>query len=329
MTPRTRAVSCFARARYGRRVERGDAVAARLAAAAAARAGLAEAGLARAADASPEDTAYFLAAELAAVLEQRRGLILDPATLDAAALDALRAREPAALTDLEPRPRPGALVLLEAGERIGTVCFDDFEGMSPYAQISSLYVAPRWRARGVASHLLDGVAALLSPAYAGLSLTTYWSWQRAVRFYLRHGCVVRQWKHGLVFLWRVAGVRWDVAFAGDVASFTWTRAGAPARTWTARRQDGWLHWDEPSPYDIDWSDGTMTFGLLLAMAGWPLDRSPATRAEAWRWLDCGYSEGLAARIERWEALDRSRGFVVDTPRIPGIAYRSRAELGDE
>jgi ribosomal protein S18 acetylase RimI-like enzyme len=46
--------------------------------------------------------------------------------------------------------------LLEAGERIGTVCFDDFEGMSPYAQISSLYVAPRWRARGVASHLLDG-----------------------------------------------------------------------------------------------------------------------------------------------------------------------------
>jgi len=312
-------------------VVHGDATSERLLAVDRARAALAAGGLARVAAATQADTDYFLAAEIAAVLEHRRGRVLDPATLSPHDVAALRESEKAALTALELAPRPGALVLLESDARIGTVCFDDFEGMSPYAQISSLYVAPTWRGRGVASELLDGLAAMLTPAYVGLSLTTYWSWQPAVRFYLRHGCFVRQWKHGLVFLWRTPELRWQLDVADDVATFTWRRADRGPRTWTARRRGDWLDWTEPTPFDIDWSDGTMTFALLLALRGWPIARSPETLAEGWRWMDCGYPEGLATRIERWEAWDRHHGFRVETPRLPALPYRDwgmldRAEL---
>jgi GNAT superfamily N-acetyltransferase len=303
------------------RVDRVETTQARRVAVARAQGVLAAQGLARVAAETPEDTAYFLAAEVAAVLEHRRGGVVDPATLSLDDVAALRDSERAMLTDLELVPRPGALVLLEGDERIGTVCFDDFEGMSPYAQVSSLYVAPAWRGRGVASELLDGLALLLAPAYVGLSLTTYWSWQPAVRFYLRHGCVVRQWKHGLVFLWRTPALRWQVDFAGDVATFTWTQTNRPPRTWTARRRGDWLDWMEPTPFDSDWSDGTMTFALLLALRGWPIARSPEALDEGWRWMDCGYPEGLATRIERWEAWDRHHGYRVETPRLPALPYR--------
>ncbi len=312
-----------------RAVETHDEVSDRLRAVVAVRAALLTRGLARPAAHSDADTGYFLAAEVASVLEHRRAVPLDPATLTRADLDAWRAREPLALENLEPEPREGALVLLEEAERIGTVCFDDFEGLAPYAHVSSLYVAPQWRARGVGSELLDAMHAMLVPPYAGMSLTTYWTWPRAVQFYLRHGCVVRQWKHALVFLWRSETVRWEVQFAADVATFVWRRAGAAPRTWTAQRRAGWLAWTEPSEasgHDGDWYDATMTFAVVLASRGWPIARSAETLAEGARWSDRGYPEGLAVKIERWEAYDRERGYAVDTPRLPSLPYRDWSAL---
>jgi len=312
-----------------RSVEPRDEVSDRLRAVVAVRAQLIARGLARPAALSELDTHYFLAAEVASVLEHRRAIQLDPAVLTPAELDASRAREPLALENLEHEPREGALVLLENGARIGTVCFDDFEGLAPYAHVSSLYVAPQWRGRGVASELLDVMHAMLVPPYAGLSLTTYWTWPRAVQFYLRHGCVVRQWKHALVFLWRSEAVFWEVQFEGDVATFVWHRAGAAPRTWTAQRRAGWLAWTEPreqSGPDGDWYDATMTFAVVLASRGWPIARSEETLAEGARWSDCGYPEGLAVKIERWEAYDRERGYVVDTPRLPSLPYRDWTAL---
>jgi GNAT superfamily N-acetyltransferase len=310
-------------------VERFDAVTDRLAAVERARAALIERGLARRASSSEEDAAYFLATEVTAVLEHRRGLVLEPSALTPAEVEAWREREPRALENLERQARPGALVLLDEGARIGTVCFDDFEGWGPYAQVSSLYVAPGRRSRGVAAGLLDGLQALLAPPYAGLSLTTYWTWPRAVGFYLRHGCVVRQWKHALAFLWRADDVRWDVRFEGEVATFAWTRAGSTPRTWSARRTGSFVEWVEPEDHDADWYDGTMTFAVVLASRGWPIARSAERLSHGWRWAERGYPEGLAVRIERWEAHDRERGFVVETPRLPGLPYRPWRELDDE
>lgn len=310
-------------------VERADPVTVRLAAVERARSQLVACGLARLATTSEADTTYFLAAEVASVLEHRRGVVLEPAALTRREVDDWRAHEPRAVENLELQPRAGALVLLDEGVRIGTVCFDDFEGWAADAHVSSLYVAPGWRSRGVASELLDALHAMLAPPYGGLSLATYWTWPRAVRFYLRHGCSVRQWKHALVFLWRTPEVHWDVRFEGEVATFVWTRAGHAPRTWTARRVAGWLEWAEPSERDVDWHDAMMTFAVVLATRGWPIARSAATLAHGVRWSDGGYPEGLAHRIERWEAQDRERGFVVDTPRLPSLPYREWSELAEE
>ncbi len=313
---------------------RRDAVADRLAAVERARAQLIGRGLARSATLSRDDAAYFLAAEVTAVLEHRRGVVLLPSALTEREVAGWRERERLALENLELHPRAGALVLLDEGARIGTVCFDDFEGWAPYAQVSSLYVEPARRARGVAADLLDAMQALLAPPYDGLALTTYWSWPRAVRFYLRHRCTVRQWKHALVFLWRRDEVRWDVRFDEGRATFEWTRAGQPSRVWSARRAGDWLEWTEPSAsatgeHDADWYDATMTFAVVLASRGWPLARSAETLAHGVRWSERGYPEGLAQRLERWEAIDRARGFLLETPRLPGLPYRDASELEDE
>lgn len=42
--------------------------------------------------------------------------------------------------------------------------------------------------------------------------------------------------------------------------------------------------------------------------------------------DAGEPEGLAYKIEVFEAVDRDRGFDVRTPRIPGLQYRELEEI---
>jgi len=69
-----------------------------------------------------------------------------------------------------------------------------------------------------------------------------------------------------------------------------------------------------------------TFAVHLALAGWPLIRSKENWEHRYRWSDAGEPEGLAYKIEIFEAVSRKRGFEVRTPRIPGIQYRTRDEI---
>ena len=73
-----------------------------------------------------------------------------------------------------------------------------------------------------------------------------------------------------------------------------------------------------------------TFALALALAGWPLYQKEESKAKYWLG-DGGNAEGLAPRIRWYEALARHRGWVVETPRVPGIDYQSYEALteGDE
>ena len=41
------------------------------------------------------------------------------------------------------------------------------------------------------------------------------------------------------------------------------------------------------------------------------------------------NQGLAYKIEIFEAVDRQRGFEVSTPRIPGLRYRDLDEIDQE
>ncbi|NEX15963.1 MAG: hypothetical protein C1943_04815 [Halochromatium sp.] len=60
----------------------------------------------------------------------------------------------------------------------------------------------------------------------------------------------------------------------------------------------------------------------LATQGWPLIRSERTWADRLRWMDAGMPEGLAHKIQLWEAYAQHHGLPVRTPRIPGLSYSS-------
>jgi hypothetical protein len=64
----------------------------------------------------------------------------------------------------------------------------------------------------------------------------------------------------------------------------------------------------------------------VSLAGWPLIRSEEAWERRWHWSGAGEPEGLAYKIEIFEAVYRERGFDVRTPRIPGIQYRSLEEI---
>src|SRR5262249_4492323 len=68
-----------------------------------------------------------------------------------------------------------------------------------------------------------------------------------------------------------------------------------------------------------------TFATALAVHGLPLIRSPKQWSDRHRWSDLGEPEGLAYKIGIFEAVEREHGYVVVTPRLPGIPYPSLAE----
>lgn len=98
---------------------------------------------------------------------------------------------------------------------------------------------------------------------------------------------------------------------------------------TARHLGDRLGW-EPDGLDQQPREASRcipgTFALHLALAGWPLIRSEETWARRYDWSDAGQPEGLAYKIEVFEAVDRERGFEVRTPRIPGLQYRELDEI---
>jgi hypothetical protein len=63
-----------------------------------------------------------------------------------------------------------------------------------------------------------------------------------------------------------------------------------------------------------------TLALALATRGWPLIRSDAHWERRHASADLGEVEGLAMKIQVFEALARYWGWEVRTPRIPGLAY---------
>ncbi|MGH7818268.1 MAG: hypothetical protein ACREQ9_00700, partial [Candidatus Binatia bacterium] len=69
-----------------------------------------------------------------------------------------------------------------------------------------------------------------------------------------------------------------------------------------------------------------TLSVALAVRGWPLIRSDAAWGERRKSSDVGQPEGLAHKIEVFEAVARRDGWVVGTPRIPGIAYRDLDDI---
>jgi len=220
--------------------------------------------------------------------------------------------------------------LLADGRRVGTIAVSTMYWGLGLLSTSSLYVNPEERRRNFARRALEAVfrAAIASGA-RGIRLDTHWTWQPAVRFYARIGMWVWMWKHDLVFTWQPELPPYRVEFDGSRARFLIQQDGRWRAVVAASHLGDRLGWEAEDlpcePFELPRCIPG-TFAIQLALAGWPLVRSEETWAQRHYCSDAGDPEGLAYKIEIFEAVARERGFDVRTPRIPGIRYRALDEI---
>jgi len=220
--------------------------------------------------------------------------------------------------------------LLAEGRRAGTVAVSTMIFGLDLISVSSLYVDPARRGQSIARHALEAVfRAALDNGAGGIRLDTNWTWQPTIRFYARIGMWVWMWKHNLVFTWQRDLPPYRVEIGASEARFLIQQDDHWHPVVTARHLGDRLGWE---PTDLERRLGEAfhcipgTFALHLALAGWPLIRSDEMWENRYNWSDAGEPEGLACKIEIFEAVDRKRGFDVQTPRIPGLQYRNLDEL---
>ncbi len=286
------------------------------------------------------ETRLWLDCELCSLVENRFFVSLDPLALT----PELRAQwEPRACSD-EPLSSPHGHTwyrftywILEGGQRVGTIGLATFHMGIGLVTVSSLYVLPSHRRTGVAARVLRRAqAAVRAHGARGLRVPAYWTWQPAVRFYLGLGLWIGNWKHSLVFNWREDLPAHRLEMGADEAHFgVAVREGGVERLITAARDGDRLVWTE-LPALTEHGDGkreltfmaTQTFAVALATRGYPLIRSAEKWSSRRDWSDCGEPEGLAGKIEVFEAVDRESGYEIRTPRIPGVPYRALDAIDD-
>ncbi len=202
--------------------------------------------------------------------------------------------------------------------------------------MNSLYVLPPHRRRGTASRILEALDdAARRQGILGIRIDAHWTWHRSIRFYLARSMWVWSWKReiGLGFDSALPPYRIDVD--GEVAEFSIGRDEARQVLWRARRAGTRLDLEETTALRrLEANDDDLhtvlcslaTLSVALALRGWPLIRSDAAWAERRKSSDVGQPEGLAYKIEVFEAVARRDGWMVRTPRIPGIAYRDLDDI---
>ncbi len=214
------------------------------------------------------------------------------------------------------------------GARLGTIALQvwDWGWAGPHLGFASLYVFHELRRRGHARRLLAALfAAVEQVGLSALRLETDWLWPPAVRLYLHCGFSVANWKHALSL------VRWrdDPAYQVRVGQDRLDLlVGADARCLlSAMRSGARLCWQDHRTADERRLDAAQvrpepTLALWLAVHGWPLIRNEHAWADRLCWMDSGMPEGLAHKIQLWEAYAQEHRLPVRTPRIPGLAYPS-------
>jgi ribosomal protein S18 acetylase RimI-like enzyme len=282
---------------------------------------------------SPDDydVQRWLDCELASLVEGHFHVIIDPGSLNAIDRQEWERRATCGHGLRDPRREEFRKVywLRDQGERVGTLGIASTGFGGPHIGISSLYVRPEFRRRGIAPRVLDeAYNAALQAGGQGLYLDTNWSWQPAVQFYLRLGLWVRNWKHSLLLMRSQSLCEYRVGVENERATFS---AQANDGTWTPlfdaeHRGDtlGWFERDAVKTRSEELAAehylAPGTFALHLALRGWPLVRSVDDWARRYDWCDMGMPEGLAYKIAVFEAIDRERRFDVRAPRIPGLDY---------
>lgn len=288
-----------------------------------------------------DEQRLFVDFELASLAEHRLGDNTDPRGIDEERRADWLAR---AAQDGSTFPLPRktdwyrkCFWLLHEGKRVGTIAFSEPMGsVGPaMARCSSFYLLPEFRGRGLGSRIMSTVLKAFVRHDFCLRLNTDWTWQRTVRFYRMLNFWVYHWKRNLDLIWasNLPVPRIEVGLTE--ASLSVPRGDSEVTLVRAYRKGDKLELEHgPSELGDDPDIGeayfcaTPTLALELAMQGWPLVRS----AEQWKkywYADSGPPEALAYKITTWEAYARSKGWIVDTPRIAGLDYPTWEELQAE
>jgi len=167
---------------------------------------LVDAGRLAPVDLGGDDERRWVDCELASFAENRLGDRTHPLALDEATRRSWqeRATEEAIWMPSRRREFESCYWLLEDGARAGTIAVARSRLGGALLRVSSLYVFSDRRGRGAARAVLAEVRAALGRRGLGLRLQTSWSWQRAVRLYVRMGMWVHGWKRELDFRWDAA-----------------------------------------------------------------------------------------------------------------------------
>ena len=281
------------------------------------------------------DERSWLDCDLASLAENRLDELFDPRGLDAARRADWQGRATDELQrSLASRGRYERFYwLMEDGDRAGTVALANQTLGNGTLYLSSFYLRPPYRHRGAGKRALARVKEALASQGLGMRLDTSWCWQQAVRFYLASGIWLYMWKRDLTLFWDaptpphhiVVGeteARLEVQRGKETILLARaTRQGDTLTSFEDQRRD---FRDDSSLGEAPWL-ASSTLALAVALHGWPLVRSP----EAWRKNrhgDAGPPEALAYKIQIWEAWTASRGWTVDTPRIPALDYPTWDEL---
>ena len=283
------------------------------------------------------DEQTWLDCDLASLAENRVGDMRGPLGLTAAERAAWEARVTLETTEsITVRAQwERCYWLRERGERTGTVALANEVLGDNQVRLSSLYVLPSHRGRGAGERAMRRIRAALARQDLGLRLDTHWAWRRAVRFYLRLGLWLSEWRRELTFFWDPSTPDPLVEIGPTSASLR-VRAGESDLVLArASRSGDVLVMDDrgesfaervadPRLGRAPWS-ACSTLCLALASAGWPLVRSQQDWDRAYHVANAS-PEGLAHQIQIWEAWDRRAGFDVSAPRIPGLSYPTWEEL---
>lgn len=280
------------------------------------------------------DERRWLDCDLASLAENRLGDRTDPRAVDPArrAVWQARATEESPWT-LRARSRHERCYwLLEGADRIGTLALAISTLGTACLRVSSFYLLPSHRGKGLGRRSLARVEEALARQGLGLRLDTSWCWQRTVRFYFSAGLWIYMWKRELTFCWDPGTPAPRIDIGEDTASLSVTCEGEDVVLARAhRRGEALVLEDAPSHLADDrrlgeayWNAGS-TLSVALALRGWPLVQSKQEWEES-RHADAGAPEALAYKISIWEARARHHGWLVETPRIPGLEYPTWEEL---
>jgi GNAT superfamily N-acetyltransferase len=219
-----------------------------------------------------------------------------------------------------------AFWILDRGVRVGTLALSKVTHAYLFMPVSSLYVFPARRSDGHAYRTLRAVyAAAVAAGFAGIRVSTFWTWQAAVRRYLlRYGMWARSFKRSLDFVWASDLPSYTISVDDHTARFAIDHDARTLELLTASREGHLLVWHELPAMSSDSHSRFLarsTFAVALAVHGWPLLRADDD-LDAVAGYDIGGPDVLARKIAIFEHIDHQRGFDVRTPRIPGLPYQA-------